>query len=178
MTNKNISKEEVDNLYNRLVISAKKRGYFLNHDENYAKNIVRGLLFNEKRYGYRSCPCRLASGVRAEDLDIICPCYYRDADVAEFGACVCRLYVSQKVYESKEVIKSIPERRPKKEFSPKADQPLAERFKNMPNEIKQPNHLSYPVWRCQVCSYICARDQAPGICSICGAAGERFSRFI
>lgn len=168
MENNNSTKNEVDDLYDKLVLSNRQRGYFLNHDENYTKGIIRGLLFNEKRYGYQSCPCRLASGIKAEDLDIICPCYYRDADVAEFGACVCGLYVSKKVYENKAAIRSIPERRPAKEL----------RFKNMENQNKQLNNLSHPVWRCEVCGYLCARDQAPDVCPICGASRERFGRFI
>lgn len=45
------------------------------------------LLINERRYGYRACPCRLASGAKEEDLDIICPCDYRDADLNEHGGC-------------------------------------------------------------------------------------------
>ncbi len=168
MDNNQNAKNEVDNYYNQLVLSNRKRGYYFNHDEKYAKGILKGLLFNEKRYGYQSCPCRLASGVKLEDLDIICPCYYRDADVAEFGACVCGLYVSKKVYENKEKIKSIPERRPSKE----------QRIKNMNNENKKLDNLSHPVWRCEVCGYICARDGAPDVCPICGATKERFSRFI
>jgi len=51
------------------------------------KALVKGLLTNEKRYGYQACPCRLASGRKEEDLDIVCPCDYRDADVVEFDAC-------------------------------------------------------------------------------------------
>jgi ferredoxin-thioredoxin reductase catalytic chain len=78
------------------------------------------------------------------------------------------LYVSKKVYENREKIKSIPERRPSKEL----------RFKNMENENKQLDKLSYPVWRCEVCGYICARNEAPDVCPICGATKERFSRFI
>ena len=168
MENNIVSKSEVDDLYDKLVLNGKKRGYFLNPNTDYTKNIIKGLLFNEKRYGYQSCPCRLASKVKAEDLDIICPCYYRDADVAEFGACVCGLYVSKKFYENKEPIKSVPERRPRKEL----------RIKNMKNEEKQLDHLSYPVWRCEVCGYICARSEAPDVCPICGATRERFTRFI
>ena len=29
----------------------------------------------------------LASGKKEEDLDIICPCDYRDPDVSQYGAC-------------------------------------------------------------------------------------------
>jgi ferredoxin-thioredoxin reductase catalytic chain len=29
----------------------------------------------------------LAEGVKSEDLDIICPCDYRDADVSQYSTC-------------------------------------------------------------------------------------------
>jgi rubrerythrin len=38
--------------------------------------------------------------------------------------------------------------------------------------------LSYPVWRCKVCGYICARDEPPDQCPICKVGKERFERFI
>jgi ferredoxin-thioredoxin reductase catalytic chain len=66
---------------------ARAGGYFLNPDIEFTKALIRGLLTNEKRYGYQACPCRLASGVKEEDIDIICPCDYRDADVLEHGTC-------------------------------------------------------------------------------------------
>ncbi len=191
MENDTIKNEAVENLYNQLRESNLKRGYFLNHDLSFTESLVESLLINETRYGYQACPCRLASGVRAEDLDIICPCDYRDADVVEFGTCFCGLYVSKKVFDNKEGIKSIPERRPAKEIPPKTprppspakrsggDQPLAERIKNMEQQtINNLSNLSYPVWRCSVCGYLCARAEAPDVCPICGASQDRFGRFI
>jgi ferredoxin-thioredoxin reductase catalytic chain len=82
-----VSQEEIDKLYEQLNKDARAGGYFLNPDVEFTKALVRGLLTNEKRYGYQACPCRLASGVKAEDIDIICPCDYRDTDVLEYGAC-------------------------------------------------------------------------------------------
>jgi len=82
-----VTPEEVDRLYERLRKEAEAGGYHLNPDVEFTKALVRGLLTNEKRYGYQACPCRLASGRNEEDLDIVCPCDYRDADVVEFDAC-------------------------------------------------------------------------------------------
>lgn len=73
--------------YDRLRREAEAGGYNLNPDADFTRALVKGLLVNEKRYGYQACPCRLASGKREEDLDIICPCDYRDADVTDFDAC-------------------------------------------------------------------------------------------
>ena len=67
---------------------------------------------NEDRYGYGSCPCRIASAIKTYDADIICPCEYRDADVNEFGMCFCGLFVSKEVKEEPSRLEPIPERRP------------------------------------------------------------------
>jgi len=82
-----VTLEEVDRLYEKLKKEAEAGGYHLNPDVEMTKALVKGLLTNEKRYGYQACPCRLASGRKDEDLDIVCPCDYRDADVVEFDAC-------------------------------------------------------------------------------------------
>ncbi len=82
-----VSQAEIDGLYLKLKQEAEASGYFLNPDMAFTKDLVRGLIVNERRYGYQACPCRLASGIKNEDLDIICPCFYRDPDVIEHGAC-------------------------------------------------------------------------------------------
>ena len=82
-----IRQEDIDKLYEQLKKDATAGGYNLNPDIEFTKSLVNGLLTNEKRYGYQACPCRLASGAKEEDLDIVCPCDYRDADVVEYGAC-------------------------------------------------------------------------------------------
>ena len=87
MSGPGIAPEEVDRLYDKLKKEAEAGGYHLNPDVEKTKALVKGLLTNEKRYGYQACPCRLASGRKEEDLDIVCPCDYRDADVVEFDAC-------------------------------------------------------------------------------------------
>ena len=166
-----LDEAEVERLYEVLKKGAESSGYHLNPDVEFTKDIVRGLLVNQKRYGYRSCPCRLASGVRQQDLDIICPCDYRDTDVNEFGACYCGLYVSGEVARGEKKAKPVPERRP---------QPGARTVKH--EEKKTPTvsmkGLAYPVWRCRVCGYLCARDEPPEVCPICKTTKDGFDRFI
>jgi ferredoxin-thioredoxin reductase catalytic chain len=82
-----ISPEELEHAYAEMKADAESGGYHLNPDVDFTKDLVRGILVNDRRYGYGNCPCRLASGNKEEDLDIICPCDYRDADVSEFGTC-------------------------------------------------------------------------------------------
>ncbi len=171
--------EEVDNLYTRLDKDAKQGGYNLNPDADFVKGLVKGLLVNERRYGYRACPCRLASGDKAEDLDLICPCNYRDADISEFGACYCALYVSKAVLKSEQELSSIPERRLPPEEREKLQQKQNASAKVLGADIaKMAFKLSAPVWRCTVCGYLCAREAPPEVCPICKVGKERFERFI
>ena len=162
---------EIETAYEKIKAESISGGYNINPDEVFAKELVSGLLKNEQRYGYASCPCRLASGRKEEDLDIICPCDYRDADVVEFGACYCALYVSNEIAQGKKKATSIPERRPIKN----------ERQKSNPAGNSGSillDKLAFPVWRCKVCGYLCARDEAPEVCPICKAKKERFEKFI
>jgi ferredoxin-thioredoxin reductase catalytic chain len=108
-----IPQEKIDDLYGKFVPAAARKGYFLNPNEADAKRLVGSLLEMKEKYGYMSCPCRLASGDIKRDGDIICPCAYRAADIAEYGTCYCTLYVSPEVYEGKKPLRPIPERRPK-----------------------------------------------------------------
>jgi ferredoxin-thioredoxin reductase catalytic subunit len=160
-------------LYLRLNKEAESSGYHVNPNPGFAKSLVQGLLVNDNRYGYLSCPCRLGSGKKADDLDIICPCDYRDRDIDRYGACYCGLYVSDKIYRGEQKLSSIPESRPT----------LQERLlKQVETEAFLPSSggraSPYPMWRCKVCGYLCARESPPEKCPICGVGRERFERFI
>jgi len=103
---------EVDDLHDLLKKVQEPKGYFFNRDRERTFDLLRGLATNKNRYGYMACPCRLATGRREADQDIICPCAYRAADVAEFGACYCQLYVSREWNEERIPHVLVPERRP------------------------------------------------------------------
>ena len=162
-----VSQEDVEKLYKKLNKEAESAGYHLNPDIDFTRDLVNGLIVNENRYGYCACPCRLAVGKRSEDLDIICPCDYRDPDLSRYGTCYCSLYVSQDVLDGKKELESIPERRPPKEEREKMKQ------------VKRVAlNLSKPVWICKVCGYLCGRDEPPDMCPICKAKKDRFERFM
>jgi len=105
--------EKVEKTFETIRRFNEKKGYYLNPDTPFAKRLVRGLLENQEKYGYWACPCRLASGIREEDRDIICPCVYREPDVREFGGCYCGLFVSEEVARGRRNLDPVPERRPK-----------------------------------------------------------------
>ena len=91
---------------------ARKQGFELNADRAHVLMLMEGLLTNEARYGYRSCPCRLAKNDKDADKDIVCPCVYREPDVEEFGSCYCGLYVSADWNAGRTEHVRVPERRP------------------------------------------------------------------
>jgi ferredoxin-thioredoxin reductase catalytic subunit len=169
----NIEDKDLDKAYKKIKKDAIDNGYFINTDESFSKELVRSLLINEKRYGYQACPCRLASGIKDKDIDIICPCDYRDEDLNDYGACYCALYVSEEIIKGGKKLTSIPERRNKEV---KNYEKRKEDFKI--KSKKEVSELKYPVYRCKVCGYLCARNNPPEICPVCKAKKDRFERFI
>jgi ferredoxin-thioredoxin reductase catalytic chain len=163
-----MTSEEAQALYERLKSEAETAGYYLNPDVEFVLDLMEGILTNEERYGYWSCPCRLAEGVRDKDLDIICPCDYRDADLDEYGACYCALYVSEEIALGQREVEPVPERRGIE------TEPPAEEHEE---ELVGFTRGGLPVWRCKVCGYLCARPQPPLKCPICKADKDRFERF-
>jgi len=99
-------------LYETLKKINEPKGYFFNRDKALVFDLLDGLLINKERYGYMSCPCRLAANDRQTDSDIICPCAYREQDIEEYGSCYCNLYVSGTWNETDAPHPYIPERRP------------------------------------------------------------------
>ena len=103
---------KTEELYERLKAVQEPKGYYFNRDRERVLELLEALIANKQRYGYMACPCRLASGTRENDQDIICPCVYREPDVEAFGSCYCNLYVSEAWNEGKISIQYVPERRP------------------------------------------------------------------
>jgi ferredoxin-thioredoxin reductase catalytic chain len=102
----------VEELYEMLRKTHEPRGYYFNSDRERVFDLLEALIVNKNRYGYMACPCRLATGEKAKDKDIICPCVYREPDVGEYGSCYCNLYVSKAWNDGKIPRDYVPERRP------------------------------------------------------------------
>jgi len=150
---------------------AKTYGYYLNPDQDFLNDLLEGLRKNEERYGYPSCPCRVASGSLELDRDIICPCDYRDPDVAEFGFCYCALYVRKDVFEGKAPITPIPERRPRD----KQARAYAATAEEKTATLKTPGTVKKRLWYCKQCGYVVFREDPPYVCPICKAKREMFA---
>ncbi len=156
---------------------AKTYGYYLHPDPEFLQNLLEGLKSNEDRYGYPACPCRLASGNLEIDRDIICPCDYRDPDVAEYGACYCGLYVKKDIAEGKSPVPVVPERRPVEKqvrsYTP-TTQATAEK-KTETATVEKPLEIKKKLWYCRQCGYVVYREDPPYVCPICKAKREMFS---
>lgn len=103
---------EARELFEALKKIQEPKGYYFNKDEEMTLQLLESLLENKDNLGYMACPCRLANGSFEADRDIICPCEYREADVKEYGACFCGLYVSKEWNEDAIEKEVVPERRP------------------------------------------------------------------
>ena len=177
-----MSTVSIDAVRARHEADAKTYGYYLTPDPELLQAFLEGLKVNEERYGYPSCPCRLASGRFEFDRDIICPCDYRDPEVAEFGACYCRLYVSKEVNRSKE-LPTVPERRPMEKQAlaygaaaqPVEKKPEEAARMEAPKEAKGISQLKPKLWYCKQCGYVVFRDEPPYVCPICKAKRELFA---
>ncbi len=163
MVIRQVNEKGIDLFFNKINKDGISSGYNLNPDTSFTKSLIRGILVNIERYGYDACPCRLASGKKEEDIDIICPCDYRDIDLNQYGACYCALYVDEEIKSGKKKVLPIPDRR----FS--KDKEKIDNKNNIGNI-----DLKYPIWRCKVCGYLCARDNPPAVCPVCKAKKDRF----
>ncbi len=172
------------NTKRRVESDARSGGYFLNPDEAFLKDLLEGLTVNEERYGYPSCPCRIGTGSLAVDRDIICPCDYRDADVAEYGACFCALFLRQDVFEGKAKLTPVPERRPR-EKSERSMSAALSGADNTPRigsakgaekeDLVALGDGKMRLYYCKQCGYVCYREDPPLICPVCKAKRELFA---
>ena len=168
----------------RAEADAKTYGYYLTPQQDLLGLFLEGLKTNEERYGYPSCPCRLATGKLDLDRDIICPCDYRDPDVAQYDACYCRLYVNKAVYESQN-LPEVPERRPIEKqqraygTSAKGAQATPAQTQGAPEQpkIQPPTKptVKKKLWYCKQCGYVVYREDPPYVCPICKAKREMFA---
>ena len=166
----------IETVQARAEADAKTFGYNLTPDPELLQGLLEGLKTNEERYGYPSCPCRLASGNLEIDRDIICPCDYRDPDVAEYSACYCRLYVNKAVYEKKIELPTVPERRPmEKQSRTYAATTAAEQPQDGQREKPATTaEIGKKMWYCSQCGYVVFREDPPYVCPICKAKRELF----
>jgi ferredoxin-thioredoxin reductase catalytic chain len=152
---------------------AQTHGYALNPNPAILHPLLEGLQQNAARYGYPSCPCRMAAGIFELDRDILCPCDYRDPDVLEHGYCYCALYVRRDMIDTPpDAFTPIPERRPEAKQTRASGVPL-----DTPAGTQATPRIDVTrkLWYCKQCGYTVFREDPPFICPICQAKRERFA---
>ena len=178
----------LEEIQKRAEADARTYGYYLVKDPEFLQGLTEGLKKNEERYGYLSCPCRLASGKLDYDRDILCPCDYRDPDVMQYGACYCNLYVRKDIYEGKAELQPVPERRPIEKQAraysgnsipgapgPKVEEPEKKPLSPEKEEKEEMIQIAPKLWYCKQCGYVVFREDPPYICPICKAKREMFA---
>ena len=78
---------------------ARAQGYTLNPDPEKLDRVIAGLVRNQKKHGFRYCPCRPLSGDPKEDAKKICPCFWHRDEVKRDGRCHCSLFWDPKKAE-------------------------------------------------------------------------------
>jgi len=178
-----LTQATLEQVRRRVEADAKTYGYYLTPQQTLRTMFFEGLKTNEDRYGYPSCPCRLATGNFELDRDIICPCDYRDSDVAEYGACYCRLYVNKAVYENQN-LPEVPERRPAEKQQRAYGASIAPKPAEKTEQKAEPPKqqltgklagVKKKLWYCRQCGYVVYREDPPYVCPICKAKREMFS---
>lgn len=165
----------IDEARKRAERDAAKNKMYLCPLQDLLNDLLQGLSTNEERYGYPSCPCRIASGDIEKDRDIICPCDYRDPDVEEYGQCFCGLYVNEKVRKGENPTQSIPERRPVEKQMASLGLVDEEKAEPKKGELRDTERkLLY----CKQCGYTILREEPPYKCPICGAKRELFAEIV
>lgn len=157
----NNSTKEIDDYIKKLRNSVKNTQYILTQDEELLSDLCDGLLTGDKTLGYPFCPCRESTGDKKTDLHAVCPCIYREQDLAEYGMCYCGLYVTEEFIKSGKKPLPIPDRQ------------YEIRSQVAENKIPE-SQTAISVWRCTVCGYLCAMDFPPLRCPVCRANSDRF----
>lgn len=60
--------------------------------------LSKGVIENLGSKGQRYCPCRITTGDRTKDLNLICPCNFtRQQTFKESGECWCSLFIRREI---------------------------------------------------------------------------------
>ena len=75
---------------------ARKAEIKLNPDKKIVETVIKGLFKNKQVHGEVYCPCRVVTGDKEKDKEIICPCVFDKREIELDGHCKCFLFVGEK----------------------------------------------------------------------------------
>ena len=79
---------------------APRVGIKVNPDVKRVEEVITGLLKKKEKFGENYCPCRVVTGDKKKDEEIICPCVFHRGEIELQGHCLCMLFVGEKKFSS------------------------------------------------------------------------------
>ena len=79
-------------LLKKLKAYADSKNFKLNENQKALEGIITALLRNKKFKGDIYCPCRIVTGDKEKDKEIICPCVFHRGEIELQGKCKCTLF--------------------------------------------------------------------------------------
>lgn len=76
--------------------------YLLFPDEVVVRNLLAKMARNLVEHGKAYCPCREVTGDPEVNRANVCPCRSHREDIARYGYCECRLFVSQEFLQARD----------------------------------------------------------------------------
>jgi len=80
---------------------AESKGFVLNPNQKALEGLVNAFLRVKKAKGEFYCPCRIVSGNKEKDKEIICPCIFHRGEIELQGKCKCTLFWDSTKIEKK-----------------------------------------------------------------------------
>jgi ferredoxin-thioredoxin reductase catalytic subunit len=92
-THEEFKSKDAENLGRDIKEYAPKVGIKVNPKDDRVQEVIKGLLMKRKKFGENYCPCRVVTGNKEKDKEIICPCVFNRGEIELQGHCLCQLFV-------------------------------------------------------------------------------------
>jgi len=93
MKTEQFKSEDAEKLGEDIEAYASKVGIKVNPDKKRVQEVITGLLKKREKSGENYCPCRVVTGNKEKDEEIICPCVFHRGEIGLQGHCLCQLFV-------------------------------------------------------------------------------------
>jgi ferredoxin-thioredoxin reductase catalytic subunit len=93
MKTEQFNSKDAEELEEEIEDYAPKVGIKVNPDAKRVDEVVKGLLAKRAKFGENYCPCRVVTGDKEKDEEIICPCVFHRGEIGLQGHCLCKLFV-------------------------------------------------------------------------------------
>lgn len=87
--------EHVEEIRKRIEEFLKDKSYSFNPDPDIVNSILKAMTKRYIKHGKDYCPCRVVTGDKEKDEQIVCPCVFHQREVEDDGHCHCMLFTRQ-----------------------------------------------------------------------------------